>query len=226
LVEAILKNIQNKRGYDMIREKSPKLEEIETADGNDILSLKTTDELIPRLSTLLQKGCFVKVRTGCSLSDLLCDQFGISPDYIKNDIKVIFLDYSPVDDLDTAVIKDGAILALSAAMPGLVGAAMRRDGLSWMRSSITYHEQESKHEKQEGVLHVKLFNQVMADLGESFLRRGVYVKSVFLADFLGRFAGDFWQGVGEIARDREILTKSSLLDYLMADEKWVKFSIR
>jgi hypothetical protein len=210
----------------MVREKSPKLEEIETAEASDVLHLTTSGELIPRLSTLMQKGCFVKVRTGCSLSDLLCDQFGISPDYIKNDIKVIFLDYSPVDDLDAAVIRDGAILALSAAMPGLVGAAMRRDGLSWMRSSITYHEQENVHEKQEGVLHVKLFNQVMADLGESFLRRGVYVKSVFLADFLGRFAADFWQGIREIARDGELMTKSSLLDYLMADEKWVKLSIQ
>ncbi len=209
----------------MVREKSPKLEEIETDEGSDILKFKTTDELIPRLSTLMQKGCFVKVKTGCSLSDLLCDQFGISPDYIKNDIKVIFLDYSPVDDLDAAVVKDGAILALSAAMPGLVGAAMRRDGLSWMRSSITYHEQENKHEKQEGVLHVKLFNQVMADLGESFLRRGVFVKSGFLADFLGRFAGDFWQGIKEITMDGEILSRSSLLENLLADEKWVKLSI-
>jgi len=60
---------------------------------------------------------------------------------VKHDIKVLFLDYSPVDDLDAAIIKDGAILALSAAMPGLVGAAMRKDGLSWMRTSITYHEQ-------------------------------------------------------------------------------------
>jgi hypothetical protein len=209
----------------MVREKSPKLEEIERADVNDILCLKTTEELIPRLSTLMQKGCFVKIRTGCSLSDLLCDQFGISPDYIKNDIKVIFLDYSPVDDLDAAVIKDGAILALSAAMPGLVGAAMRRDGLSWMRSSITYQEHENKHEKEEGVLHVKLFNQVMADLGESFLKRGVYVKSEFLADFLGRFAGDFWQGVREIVKDGDMLTKSSLFDYLTSNERWVKLYI-
>ncbi len=207
----------------MVRENTPKLSDVENCDR---LEMHPSEEQIPRLCTLLQKGCFIKVKTGCSLSDLLCDQFLISPDYIKNDIKVIFLDYSPVDNIDTAIIKDGAILALSAAMPGLVGAAMRRDGLSWMRASITYHENESEHDDKVGMLHVKLFNQVMADLGESFLKRGVYVKSGFLAGFLGRFAEEFWNDTRDILRNGESITKNEMFHYLIDDEKWVKFSIR
>ncbi len=207
----------------MMHEKSPQLSEVENSDRFEVCP---SEKQIARLCTLLQKGCFIKVKTGCSLSDLLCDQFLISPDYIKNDIKVIFLDYSPVDDLDAAIIKDGAILALSAAMPGLVGAAMRRDGLSWMRTSITYHEDESEHHETEGMLHVKLFNQVMADLGESFLKRGVFVKSAFLAGYLGRFSGEFWNDTTDILRNGESITQSEMFQCLAADEKWVKFSIR
>jgi hypothetical protein len=207
----------------MARENFPKLEELQHIDR---LELFPSERQIPRFRTLMQKGCFVRVQTGCSLSDLLCDQFQISPDYIRNEIKVIFLDNSPVDDLDAAIIKEGGVLALSAAMPGLVGAAMRRDGLSWMRASISYQENESEHGKQDGIVNMKLFNQVMADLGESFLKRGVYINSRFLTGFLERFAGEFWTGVREIVKNGEMITKDEMFDFLAADETWLEFSIR
>lgn len=207
----------------MAYENYPKLSELKNVNK---LELFPFAEQIPRFCTLMQKGCFVRIQTGCSLSDLLCDQFQISPNYIKNEIKVIFLDFSPVDDLDSAIIKDGGVLALSAAMPGIVGAAMRRDGLSWMRNSITYHENESEHEKREGIVNMKLFNQVMADLGGSFLRRGVYVKSTFLTGFLERFTGEFWKNVKQILRNGEIITADDMFHSLGAEENWVEFSIQ
>jgi hypothetical protein len=208
----------------MTPENSPKLTDLKNVDK---LELLPSDEQIPRFCTLMQKGCFVRVQTGCRLSELLCDQFHISPNYIKNEIKVIFLDYSPVDDLESAIIKDGGVLALSAAMPGLVGASMGRDGgLSWMRSSITYQEDESGQDKQEGILHMKLFNQVMADLGESFLSRCVYLKSTFLAGFLERFTGEFWNNVRQILRNGEIITVEEMFEFLGTEEKWVEFTIR
>ncbi len=207
-------------------EERPGLKEMTLADNSDRFSLKPGENLIPRLSTLLQRGCHVRVQTGCTLRELLCGDFGITPDYIKHDIKVIFIDYSPVDNLDTAIIKDGTILALSAAMPGLVGAAMRRDGLSWMRADITYQDDGSEQVQHEGVIQVKLFNQVMADLGESFLRRGVYVKSNSLAHFLGKFSEDFWQGCGEITCSGEAITEVDLIASLTASERWIRFEIK
>ncbi len=210
----------------MKKEERPELRDLTRADDTDSLTIEPAEEIVPRLCPLLQRGCHVRVRTGCTLRDLLCDDFKITPDYIKNDIKVIFIDYSPVDDLDTAIIKDGAILALSAAMPGLVGAAMRRDGLSWMRTGITYHEEGSAREQHDGVIQVKLFNQVMADLGESFLRRGVYVKSTSLADFFRKFAGDFWQKCGSIMMNGQTITPGYLFDKLAAHERWMRFFIQ
>ncbi len=207
----------------MAPENIPKLSYLKNLDKIELLP---SARQIPRFCTLMQKGCFVKVQTGCSLSDLLCDQFKISPDYIKNEIKVIFLDNSPVDDLDTAIIKEGGVLALSAAMPGLVGAAMRRDGLSWMRNAITYRENESKHEKQEGIVNMKLFNQVMADLGESFLRRGVYLKSSFLAWFLKRFTEEFWKDIKQVLRNCDSITATEMSDFLSTEDVWIEFAVR
>ncbi len=203
----------------------PVLADIPPEENIVTITMKPTEEQISRLSTLMQKGCYVKVECGKTMRDILCRQFGISPEYVRVDIKVMFLDYSPVDDIDTAVIKDGATLALSAAMPGLVGAAMRKDGLSWMRSSITYHEDENKLQEQPGLIQLKLFNQVMADLGESFLKRGVYIKSRYLLGFLKRFTPEFWQEVGKISRNDNLVTGQDLQNYLQDHDEWVRFTV-
>lgn len=196
------------------------------ADEAGGIVLEPAAEQIPRLCTLIQKDCFVKIETGSSLRNVLCEQFGITPEYVKGEIKVFFLDNSPVDDLDEAIIKDGATVALSAAMPGLVGASMRQGGLSWMRAGITYHEDGQDQGKNRGVIQLKLFNKVMADLGESFLRRGVYVKSGILAANLDRFSTDFWRDFGEITKNGECVTYSILSDFLKTHDEWVKFAIR
>jgi hypothetical protein len=86
------------------------------------------DELIPRFFQLLQQGFAVKVQAGCSVKTLLCEQLGLSPEYLEERIQTIFLDGRPVDDVNSAIIEDGSTLALSAAMPGLAGATLRKGG--------------------------------------------------------------------------------------------------
>lgn len=203
----------------------PVLADIPPEENIVTIAMKSSDELTARLCTLIQKGCYVQVECGKTMRDILCRQFGISPEYVRVDIKVMFLDYSPVDDIDSAIIKDGATIALSAAMPGLVGAAMRKDGLSWMRSSITYHEDEKVFQEQPGLVQIKLFNQVMADLGTSFLKRGVYVKSRYLLAFLERFASDFWQALQGIQKNDDLITEHELRNFLHDHDEWVRFTI-
>jgi len=111
-------------------------------------------------------------------------------------------------------------------MPGLVGAAMRKDGLSWMRSSITYTEQSEERVESEGVIQLKLFNLVMADLGESFLRRGIYVKTDVLADFLERFPDEFLRKFSRITKNGEVISADDLSHFLTTSEGWVKLSIQ
>lgn len=207
-------------------EEKLELHEISIADESARISLMPSADQIPRLCTLMQKGCHVKVRLGCSLRELLSEQLDINPDYIKYEIKVFFINFSPVDDIDEARIRDGAVVALSASMPGLVGAAMRQGSLSWMRASITYHDQDAEQSVAEGVIEIKLFNQVMADLGESFLRRGVYVQAPVLADFLGRFPNEFRNKFNGITKNGEQINKDELAQFLTSGNGWVRFTIQ
>ena len=151
------------------------------------------------LFPLLQQGFNVRARVGCGIRELLCSQFGIDPDYLKQRITTIFLNSKPVDDSETSRVADSATLALSAAMPGLVGATMRRGGYyAAMRGGITHRESPSDAEEKYGKIRIKLFNLLMAELGPGFLRQGIIVSAPVLANFLAAQAPDFWEGCSEI----------------------------
>lgn len=154
----------------------------------------------------------IKARVGCSVMRFLREQIGLSPEAIER-IQSVFLDGSPVDDLDSAMIRDGSSLALSAAMPGLVGATLRRGGAySSFRSAITYRETGTQCASGEGFVQMKLFNLLMAELGPDFLRKGIYVSSSDLRDFLSGQSRDFWQGCRQILLDGKPTVAASLED--------------
>ena len=142
----------------------------------------------------LQHGFFIRARMGISIKQLLCDQFGLEPDYVVNRIKTIFYNGKPVDDVETAIVQDGSTLALSAAMPGLVGATFRSGGvLSPFRAAISYRPDECKSSDfGEGTVHVKLFNLLVPEIGPGFLKRGIFVQKSLLDSFLKEQDSDFW----------------------------------
>ncbi len=198
--------------------------DLAAADASSVLVLAPAAEAVPRLVVLLSRGCFVRCTTGMSLRGLLLDQFRISPVYLEREIKIVFLDSSPVDDLDAAIVRDGARIALSAAMPGLAGAAMRRDGLGWVRASITHHETSADRPVAEGVMLLKLFNQVMEELGPGFLSRGVYVQGPMLADFLQGLDARFWQRC-PIGFNGVALGPEALAERLSGDPAWLRLTM-
>jgi hypothetical protein len=141
--------------------------------------------LTAKLPVLLQKGFMVTMRPGLSVGKFLRQH--LPPEYIARRISTVFLDGKPVDDIDGAILRDGSTLALSGAMPGLVGAVMRRGGYySSFRDSITYCKQEETHrtDPEEGMIRLKLFNLVMKDLGPVFLEIGVYLETELFIGFL------------------------------------------
>jgi len=151
------------------------------------------------ISRIVQDGFFLKARAGCSLREFLCEECGIPPEYVEGRISTIFLDYNPVDDMDAARIRDGLTIALSAAMPGVVGAAMRRGGAyAALRDSITYVAKEGHDRSGPALVRLKLFNMVMDELGPGFLRKGVYVKCHDLALLLATQADEFWETCREL----------------------------
>jgi hypothetical protein len=133
---------------------------------------------------LFQKGFFVSVGAGSSVRSLLHDVLGLEPAYIEQRITTIFLDGKPVDDPDGATPRDGGTLSLSGAMPGLVGAAMRRSGpVAALRASITFGRL-SGEVSGRALVRVKLFNMVLNDIGPGFLVDGVLLRTAELVDFL------------------------------------------
>ena len=84
---------------------------------------------LPAFFPLLQKGVYIEIDSGVTVRRILEQYCAGGNGYILRRIQTIFLNGKPVDDTDAAILKDGDCLALSAAMPGLVGATMRSGGL-------------------------------------------------------------------------------------------------
>jgi len=138
------------------------------------ITIDSTD--LPALAAALQKGFLMEINTGCSVRELLRTQWKLSDEYVARRISTLFIDGKPVDNLDTAVIEEGTTLALSCAMPGLVGAVMRRDGLlSSFRSGITYSHAAGNVVTLQGRIRVRLFNMLIRELGPGFLKDGIEV---------------------------------------------------
>ena len=110
----------------------------------------------------------------------------IEQDYLDNRIQTIFLNGKPVDDVNSAIVKDGSTISLSAAMPGLAGATMRRGGtLASMRSGISHVSAETSEDSCEGKVTIKFFNLISKELGPEFLNRGIIIDGKTLAGFIG-----------------------------------------
>lgn len=141
------------------------------------------DNALPAFRSLFQQGVGITIQIGTSLEDLLCCQWHIDRDYVMSRISTLFLDSKPVDDLPAAMVHDGAVLALSGAMPGLIGATMRRGGiLASFRNGITYCTTSGDDTGGSGRITLKLFNLLIDELGPQFLARGIWVRRSRLAE--------------------------------------------
>ncbi len=150
--------------------------------------------VVARFFLLLQQGVKIRRRIGCSVDVFLRQEIGAAPETLEK-IQSVMLDGKPVDDIGSSLLHDGSTLALSAAMPGLVGATLRRGGAySTFRSAITYHETGKACAPGEGWVSVKIFNLLMAELGPGLLRTGFLLRSTDLLGFLMERAEEFSKG--------------------------------
>jgi hypothetical protein len=139
---------------------------------------------------LLQQGVTVPARVGCSLKSLLCEQFAIPAEYVTDRITTVFLDNRPVDDLDRTLAQNGSRVTLSAAMPGLVGATMRRGGFyAALRQGISHAADSGTAAGECGTVRVKLFNLLLTELGPLVLARGLILEQGELNDLLQHIPG-------------------------------------
>lgn len=159
---------------------------------------------------LLQEGFLVRFIDRCTLREFLCFQLALCGDYTEKNIQTIFLNGRPVDDVDAAILHENDRLALSAAMPGLVGATMRKRGFfAKMRHSISHNfEGGDDAEERQGkhcLVQVKLFNLLARDLARDFLIRGIFFPVERFGTQLDRRPARFFAALDEVKVNGEPL---------------------
>lgn len=184
-------------------------------DDHDTVALNLTwdEEGMPSFFPILQHGVVVRADLGVSVRKILCDQLGVSAEYLDKRINTVFLDGQPVDDVDTAVVTEGATLGLSGALPGFVGAALRKGGFySRMRAEITHTGMERALKKAEGFFVLKLYNLVLPELGPLFLKAGFWMSAEDLLGFFSARPSRFWEGLKEAEIDGRQVESRAILD--------------
>jgi hypothetical protein len=179
-----------------------------------------------RFLPMLGEGIFFKGPGGQTVERFLVETAGIPLAYLKERVQTVFLDGRALDDFSTARLADGAVLALSAAMPGRAGAVLRRGGFyASMRRQIS-HDAQARHTAEGSILvTLKLFNMIARELGPAFLQEGVLVPGPRLEDFIQRRGRWVWQGCLSADADGRPVNPVQIAERL-SGRRWVRLSVR
>ncbi len=151
------------------------------------LEIHLPRRLLSLMRLVLARGIAYQAPAGISVNEFLTKHLRLDADFIQNRIQTIFMNGQPVDDPEGTRIQAPSSLALSAAMPGLFGAAFRKDGqYRAMRRSWPADQPGPENSESDAMVPVtvKCFNQVAEAVGDDLLGRGVCMDA---GDFL-----QFW----------------------------------
>jgi hypothetical protein len=180
-------------------------------------------EITSFLFPFFQKGVWLKAETGCSIRSFLCDQLGFSDEYVGKRIQTFFLNGKAVDDIDSALVHNDSILALSAALPGLLGATLRRGSYyAGMRSSISYREDNPGETSNQGMVGIKLFNLLIPEMGPFLLKRGVWIWRKDFQEFLRNLPSRFWSGSTELRLNDQKAGQSEVIRAAWSERVFVR----
>lgn len=145
---------------------------------------------------LLLHGVILKVRPGSSVRSMLCDQVGISADYLSKRIGGIFVDGKAVPDVDSVTVEDGSTVALSAVItePFLRCALGEPDRYSSGKRAALQREPDESSSELESFFHLRIYNLLTSDLGPSLFQAGIRVKAEVLDTFFATRPVGFWAG--------------------------------
>ncbi len=175
---------------------------------------------------ILGEGIFLRGPSGQTVEDFLVKTAGVSSAYLKERVQTVFLDGRALDDFGTARVMDGATLALSAAMPGLAGAVLRRGGrYAPMRRQISHEAPFSETASGDIFVVLKLFNMIARELGPEFLRQGILVPGVRLRGFLERQGRWALSGCLSAQADGQPVNAAQVVE-LVAGRQWSRLAVR
>jgi len=189
------------------------------------LSLTMSPNAVSRLSPLFGEGILIHGSDGETVADFLVKTAGIPPGYLKARDQTVFLHGRALDDFNTARVSGGATLALSAAMPGLAGAVLRRGGVyAPMRRQISQEASSAAAGADDIIITLKLFNLIASELGPEFLRKGILIPGLRLRGFVERQGRWAWDGCRSATADGQPIEIGQIAE-LIATRRWVRLSI-
>ncbi len=167
---------------------------METTTQINRVDIEMTSGSTGIFSMLSGYGFFIEAHAGISVNALLQKKLGLDADYIEKHIQTILHDGKPVDDIDGWKIKESSTIALSAALPGLFGAAFRRGGkFAALRPREMPAESGRDPENDAITITVKLFNLSARELGPQLLQNGVQMSTETFRTF--------WKNILKLDRD-------------------------
>jgi len=182
------------------------------------LHLTLEPDLVPLFFQFLQRGVVVEARIDCAIRTFLCDQLGLDPEYLDGRIQTLFLDGKSVDDLDSPILKQGSVLSLSAAMPGLLGAVLRRGShYAAMRAQLSHKGEPTSVPDREGKIVLKLFNLLTRELGPIVLKRGIWIEGKDLGELFSARSDRFRAGCLAARIDGDRVNPDNLADIEWGD---------
>ena len=175
------------------------------------LHLKLRPGREPRFLQIFQQGIYLRIKVEMPLAEVL-EQAGFSGKYLEQKVQTVFLDGSAVDDLDRAIVKDGCAIGLSAAMPGLAGAILRKGSpISGLRSKTAAATGPGSSAGEIGTVRLKLFNRVAEEMGPELLHKGILLKISDFENFMAGRPGLLEEAVLEAELDGAPISPAELL---------------
>lgn len=150
-----------------------------------VASLRCTlpEDRLARMSSVLQAGFYLDVAAGTPLYAVLVSLPGFTDEYVDRRIQTIFFNGNAIDDLGEPLAGKTAVIALSAAMPGLAGAILRKGS---PHAALRRTPPAERHPANNGpvAVRIKLFNAIIEERGPLLLQHGVAVHAADIASFL------------------------------------------
>ncbi|OBQ51576.1 hypothetical protein [Halodesulfovibrio spirochaetisodalis] len=175
------------------------------------ITIDNTDTARTTWRYLTQSASEISADIGSSMMDFLTKRLGFPEEYIDSQIKTIFINGKPVDDLYSATIPENARIALGAVAPGVAGMTMCRNSpISALRGAITYENADQPQNIKEGTVTLLLFNAVMEDKGLELLSKGLTVQATKIEHALS----DAPESVLTAVLDKTSLSTQKLIEWI------------
>ncbi|MEF8889396.1 MAG: hypothetical protein V5A14_05070 [Desulfohalobiaceae bacterium] len=169
----------------------------------------------PLLHPLLRRGFWIRASAGACLRDILIRDLGLSQEAVRDRIQTVFLDGEVVDDFDAVFPGSGSTLALSPAMPGLLGASFRKGGaFAGLRGSITSKGRSPEPDREIGELRIKLYSLLTGEWGNILLDRGIMAEAGQISALVEERFSELRQALACVRVDGSEITPAELVEWL------------